>query len=263
MKNKTCFIIFSHSVSHNIEDIDDIISNISYFNDNCDFIVNHPTVNHPKVRFRHNPGPLNNSNFIFGALVEIIKNITDEEIKLFDHFCLVSANQYFINNIKFEKNINYVQFLNTDNWDKTYVGKNTDKTIVGFPLQQPYGRWDPKNLFKEYNIKLPMTANWECLTITNDVMSIAKKHIDTCLKYYPNEDMMNVFLPYMVLLSNQKWEYPPHFGTYDPSNRPNFNWIITTDQIIKKHNDGYFSIKRVNYSKDCPLKNFIKQTYMK
>lgn len=262
MKNKTAFIIFGHSTLNTVEDIDDIIKNISYFHNNCDFMVNHPTINHPKIRTRHTPGPLNFSNFIFGVLIELIKNLTVDEINNFEHFCLVSANQYFINQIKFEKNVNYAQFLNTENWDNTYNGKDSSKDIIGFPLQQPYGRWDPKDLYKEYGIEVPMTANWECLTVTKEVMLLAKIHLAKCIEYYPNQDMINVFLPYMILLSKQQWEFPPHFGTYDPSNRPTFNKILTKEQITNKYNNGYFSIKRVNYSKNCELKNFIRQNYM-
>lgn len=263
MKSRTAFVIFAHSTVHTAEDIDDMIANISYFHNNCDFMINHPTLSHPKIRMKHMPGPLNNSNFIFGALADLIKNISEDEINSFDHFCLVSANQYFINEINFDKDVNYVQFLNTDNWDQTYNGKDSDKTIIGFPLQQPYGRWDAKDLYKEYNIELPMSANWECLTFTKEVMLLAKQHLDKCLEIYPNDDMMNIFLPYMVLLSGQKWEFPPYFGTYDPSNRPNFNWIITINQIVEKHDQGYFSVKRVNYPKNCELKEFVRQNYMK
>jgi hypothetical protein len=263
MKPKTSFIIFAHSTAQTIEDIDDMISNISYFHDNCDFMVNHPTLNHSKIKMRHMPGQLNHSNFIFGALVDLIRNISHEEIDSFDHFCLVSANQYFINNINFKKGVNYAQFLNTEDWVSTYNGKDSDKTIVGFPLQQPYGRWDAKDLYLEYNIKLPMSANWECMTVTKEVMLLAKQHLDKCLEYYPNDDMMNIFLPYMILLSKQPWEFPPYFGTYDPSNKPNYNWVITINQIVEKHNQGYFSVKRVNYHKDCELKQFIRENYMK
>lgn len=263
MKTKTAFIIFAHSTIHTIEDIDDMINNISYFHDNCDFMINHPNLNHPKIRMRHMPGSLNHSNFIFGALADLIKNITEEEINNFEHFCLISANQYFINNIDFKKGVNYVQFVNTEDWASNYDGKDFDKKIVGFPLQQPYGRWDSKDLYKEYDIEKPMSANWECLTFTKEVMLLAKKHINKCLEYYPNNDMMNIFLPYMVLLSKQPWEFPPYFGTYDPSNKSNYNWIITVPQIIEKRNEGYSSIKRVNYKKDCELKQFIRQNYMK
>jgi len=263
MKTKTGFIIFAHSLSQTVEDVDDIIQNIMYFHDNCDFFINHPNIYHPKIRMRHMPGLLNHSNFIFGGIIDLLKSISDEEINSFEHFCLVSANQYFINDINFEKGVNYAQFLNTINWVETYNGKDSDKTIIGFPLQQPYGKWDTKDLYKEYGIDLPMSANWECLTFTKEVMLLAKKHLDKCLEYYPNDDMINIFLPYMILLSKQPWEFPPYFGTYDPSNKPNYNRIITKEQLINKRSEGYFSVKRVSYSKTCELKDFVRQNFMK
>ena len=39
MKNKTAFIIFAHSTLHTIEDVDDMINNISQFHDNCEFMI--------------------------------------------------------------------------------------------------------------------------------------------------------------------------------------------------------------------------------
>ena len=262
MQNKCCFIIFAHNNLHTNEDVQDMIDNISYFHKNCDFYVNHPTLTHPKVKIKHRLGALNNSNFIFGALVEFINNLTIEEINSFDHFCLVSANQYFINTINFEKDVNYLQYLNTENWDQTYNGKDSDKTIVGFPLQQNYGRWDMKDLYKAYNIEKPMSANWECMTLTNKTMLLAKEHLNKCLEYYPNQDMINIFLPYMAILSGQEWEFPPYFGTYDPSNRPSFNHIISVEQVNEKLQNGYFAVKRVNYKKDCPIKEYIRTNLM-
>lgn len=140
MSNRCCFIIFAHSTDHTVEDLQDMIDNIQYFHKDCDFIVNHPTIDHPKVTVRHMPGVLDQSSFIFGAYEKILKSLTEEQIKSFDHFCLVSANQYFINEINFEKDTNYVQFYNTENWDDEYTGKDMNKDVVGFPLQQPYGR---------------------------------------------------------------------------------------------------------------------------
>jgi hypothetical protein len=66
----------------------------------------------------------------------------------------------------------------------------------------------------------------------------------------------------MILLSKQEWEFPAYFGTYDPSNKPNFNWVITEQQIIEKRLKNYYSVKRVNYGKNCPLKEFIRKNYM-
>jgi hypothetical protein len=263
MKNKTAFIIFAHSTLHTIEDVDDMINNISQFHDNCEFMINHPTLNHPKIRMRHMPGVLNQSNFIFGALESLIRDLSNDEINEYEHFSLISANQYFINDINFEKGVNYIQYLNTENWEETYQGKNTDTTVQGFPLQQPYGRWDMKDLYKEYNIEIPMSANWECMTLTKETMLLAKIHLNKCVEYYPNQDMINIFLPYMAIMTGQKWKYPAHFGTYDPSNPQPKNWILSLGQIIGKREDGYISVKRTNYNKDCPLKDYIRNNFYK
>ena len=261
--SKTCFIIFAHSTQHTIEDVDDMIDNINYFHPDSDFMILHPNMTHPKTRLNTPLGVLNKSSFIFGPLSKLIKDLTKEEINSFDHFCLVSANQYFIGDIEFEKDVNYVQYYNTDNWDNTYHGKDTDKTIVGFPLEQPYGRWDKKNFYKELGLETPMVANWECMTLTNKTMLLGKQYIDKCLEYFPIGDMINLFLPYMALLSGQRWEFPPHFGTYDPANKPHFNKIINVDQVINLKSDGYFSVKRVNYKRDCQIKDYIRQNLMK
>ena len=261
--SRVCFIIFAHSLDHTREDLQDMIENIQYFHKDCDFIVNHPTIEHPKIRVRHIPGVLDQSNFIFGAYEKILKDLSVDEIRTFDHFCLVSANQYFINDIKFEKGINYVQFYNTENWDDEYIGKDMDKTVIGFPLKQPYGRWDPKDLYKKYDIETPMPSNWECLTLTKEAMLLAKENVDSCVETYYNQDMISIFPGYMALMSGQTWEFPSHFGTYDPSNRTLKNKKLFPGQVIEKRDAGYFSVKRVNYSKHCPVKQFIRETYMK
>ena len=93
---RCCFVIFAHSTDHDVDDLEDMIENIQYFHDDCDFIVNHPNIVHPKVRVHHMPGTLNQSDFIFGAYNKILKQLSVEEIESFDHFCLVSANQYFV-----------------------------------------------------------------------------------------------------------------------------------------------------------------------
>jgi len=259
---KTAYIIFAHSSVHTVEDVDDMIANISYFDKDSDFMVLHPSMKHDKVRVNAPVGALNHSSFIFGPLSQLIKSLTDDEINEFDHFCLVSANQYFIDDIKFEKGVNYVQYYNTDNWDNTYHGKDTDKTIVGFPLQQPYGKWDQKDLYKEYGIDMPMAGNWECMTLTNETMLLAKQHIDKCLEYYPTNDMINVFLPYMAIMSGQEWEFPPHLGTYDPANTRK-NKILVIEQVDELRVAGYFSVKRVNYPRTCPIKEHIRKNLMK
>ena len=260
---RVCFIIFAHSGVHDAHDVDDMIDNITYFHGNSDFMVLHPTMSHPKIKLNEPVGRLNHSSFIFGPLSKLIKTLTEEEVNSFDHFCLVSANQYFIGDIKFEEDVNYIQYYNTDNWDNTYHGKDTDKTIVGFPLEQPYGRWDQKNFYKELGLETPMVANWECMTLTNKTMLLGKQYIDKCLEYFPNNDMINLFLPYMALLSGQRWEFPPHFGTYDPANKPHFNRIITEEQVVNLKNDGYFSVKRLNYKRNCTVKQYIRKNLMK
>ena len=261
--SRVCFIIFAHSTDHTVEDLEDMMENIRYFHDDCDFIVNHPTIQHPKVRVNHMPGVLNHSSFIFGAYEKILKELSVEEIETFDHFCLVSANQYFIDKVKFEKGVNYVQFYNTENWDDVYSGKDMDKTVIGFPLQQPYGRWDPKDLYKQYGIENPMPSNWECLTLTKEAMLLAKENVDSCVETYYNQDMISIFPGYMALMSGQPWEFPAHFGTYDPSNRALKNKMLFPQQVKEKRNSGYFSAKRVEYSRHCPVKQFIRETYMK
>ena len=135
MKTKTCFIIFAHSLLHSVGDIDDIINNISYFHDNCDFMVNHPTLNHPKIRTRHMPGILDRSNFIFGALIELFNSLTIDEIESYDHFCLVSGNQFFINDIVFEKGVNLtllkilMMIMLVNIWIKQFLGFQSDNLI--------------------------------------------------------------------------------------------------------------------------------------
>tara|TARA_R110000751_G_scaffold109312_4_gene206323 strand:- start:5979 stop:6764 length:786 start_codon:yes stop_codon:yes gene_type:complete len=260
--SKTAFIIFAHSTIQTPADVDDMIANISYFHKDCDFMVLHPNMQHPKVRVNAPVGTLNRSSFIFGPLSQLIKELTDEEVKGYDHFCLVSANQYFIDNITFKNKVNYVQYYNTDNWDNTYQGKDTDKTIVGFPLQQPYGKWDEKDLYKEYGIKIPMAGNWECMTLTTETMLLAKEHIDKCLEYYPVNDMINLFLPYMAIMSGQEWEFPPHLGTYDPANTRK-NKMLAIDQVDELREAGYFSVKRVDYPRTCPVKYYIRENLMK
>jgi hypothetical protein len=262
---KCCFIIFAHSDAQNVDDVNDMIDNINHFHKNADFIVLHPTMKHPKTRLNVPLGLLNQSSFIFGPLTELIKDLKDDEINQFDHFCLVSANQYFINDIIFEKNINYAQFNTTENFDNDYTGKDMSKEIIGFPIKQPYlfGKtWDDNGLYKELGIELPMISNWECVTFTKEVMLLCKKNLETALKIYPNRDLMNVYIPYMILLSKQQWDFIPHFGTYDPSNPNPKNYLITIEQTINKRNENYFSIKRVNYGKNCHIKNFVRENFM-
>ncbi len=254
---------FSHCVQQSKDDLEDMISNISYFHDNCDFWVNHPTIKHDKIKSRHNVGPTDMSSFIFGAFASILNNSTIDEINSFDHFCLVSANQYFINTISFEKDINYIQFYNTTNWSGTYKGMHTPTKIEGFPLNQSYGRWDKKGLYIQLGIELPMASNWECAVLTKKSMLIAKQNLDIAQSIYQNCDIISLYPGYCALMSKQEWKFPPHFGTYEPSNphpHPQ-NHIITIDQVKQKRSDGYFSIKRVNFNKNCQIKKFIRTEY--
>jgi len=259
--SKIAFLIFSHCEEQNVDDVNDMIENISYFHDDCDFFINHPTIEHQKIKTRHKLGTLNNSSFIFGAFEKMIKSLTIKEINNFDHFVLVSANQYFINKLILEKNVNYVQFYNVENWDSKYTGKNFSTKYEGFPIKQPYGLWDPKKMYEIFGIKNPMASNWECATLTKDVMILCKDNIDTVTETYPNADLISVFPGYMVLKSNQVWKFPSFFGTYDPSNKIK-NSIIKIEQIDEKLKNGYSSVKRVNYSKDCQLKNYIRKNIM-
>ena len=102
-----------------------------------------------------------------------------------------------------------------------------------------------------------------CLTLTKEAMLLAKENVDCCVETYYNQDMISIFPGYMALMSGQTWEFPSHFGTYDPSNRTLKNKILFPGQVIEKRDAGYFSVKRVNYSKHCPVKQFIRETYMK
>jgi hypothetical protein len=259
---RCCFIIFAHNDLQTNEDVEDLINNISFFHNDCDFIVNHPTLTHPKVRVRHRLGPVDHSSFIFGAFIDVLQSLSGEEINSFDHFCLVSANQYFINKIEFKKDTNYVQFINTEKWDDEYNGKDFNKEIIGNPIIQPWGNWDPLNLYKKFNIDKPMASNWECLTLTNKALKLAKENVNICTEVYPNQDRISTFVGYMALLSGQNWEFPPHFGTYDPSNPQPKNWILTEEQVIQKYLEGYFSVKRTNYPRSCHIKNFIRNNLM-
>ena len=47
--SKVCFIIFAHSTDQDVEDLQDMIKNIRYFHDDCDFIINHSNIVHKKV----------------------------------------------------------------------------------------------------------------------------------------------------------------------------------------------------------------------
>ena len=86
MNSRVCFIIFAHCNLQVKEDLDDMISNINQFHNNCDFLVNHPNIQHEKIFTRHILSHMNDLNkpinapFIFGAFKEIINKISYEEI---------------------------------------------------------------------------------------------------------------------------------------------------------------------------------------
>ena len=117
-------------------------------------------------------------------------------------------------------------------------------------------------MHKVLNVPTPMASNWEHMTLTRESMLLCKKHIDVCVELYPNQDMISLYPGFMALLTGQEWKFPPFFGTFDPS-CPNKNWILTQEQINEKFNEGYVSVKRVNYKKDCPLKTYIKKEILK
>ena len=260
MENKVCFIIFAHCNLQNKEDIQDMICNIKQFHSNCDFIINHPTIQHEKIFTRYIVGQVGTSPFIYGAFREIIEKLTLQKINEFSHFCLVSANQYFISNISFEKDINYVQFFNSPNWSSFYFGKDTPNIYIENALQQECGKWDSKLMYEEFLLKTPMCSNWECAALTKETIIECKNNFHLADKYYPNCDLISSYPGYMALKTNQQWKFPAFFGTFDPS-CPNKNWIITIDQIKQKKSEGYYSVKRVNYNKNCKIKEFIRKNY--
>lgn len=74
--------------------------------------------------------------------------------------------------------------------------------------------------------------------------------------------MISIFPGYMDLMSGQRWEFPKHFNTWDPSNKQR-NHTLFLQQVDKKYKEGYYSIKRVNYDLNCPIKEYITNRYMK
>ena len=94
-------------------------------------------------------------------------------------------------------------------------------------------------------------------------MLLAKENVDSCAETYYNQDMISIFPGYMALMSKQPWEFPAHFGTYDPSNRALRNQLLFPEQVVEKRNDGYFSMKRVAYKRFCPVKKFIREHFMR
>lgn len=127
-------------------------------------------------------------------------------------------------------------------------------------LQQEYALWDNRFLYKEFGINNAMASNWECASLTKEAIIQCKSNIDICDKYYPNCDLISMFPGYMALKTGQDWKFPSFFGTFDPSCTQK-NHIITIEQVKQKKAEGYYGIKRVNYSKNCSIKNYIRENY--
>jgi hypothetical protein len=261
LKTKTLYLIFGDARNQNYDDLEDLYQNIKHFDKNCEIIINHPSVEHPNVKIRHVVQPVNVSPFIFGVFTEFLKYIKKNPIE-FDHVCLFSANQYMINNFKPEKHVNYLQFYNCPDWDFKYTGKDFTNTTIGNPLIQ-YGtfNWDQKGMNEILQIPNAMVSNWESAYLTKEAIELSQKYLPDCESIYPGRDCIQLFPGYMALKTGQTWMFPPFFGTFDPSNKiNNHNSIITKEQIDQKLKEGYSLIKRVNYSKDCPLKEYIRST---
>lgn len=252
------YFIFGDARHQNDDDLEDLCQNIKQFDSNAKIIINHPFSNHPYAKIKHIVQPVNSSQFIFGAFVDLLAYLKNYNCD-FDHLCLVSANQYFIGSFSPIKGINYIQFYNCENWSEKYNGKNFSNLYVGNPLIQPYGVWDSSRICDFFGIENPMASNWESAYLTKKTVRLCIENIDKCIELFPDKDLMSIYPGYMALKSNQPWQFPPFFGTFDPSNKiNNFNYIITEEQVKKKMIENYCVIKRVNYSKECPIKNFIR-----
>jgi hypothetical protein len=259
-ESKVLYFIFGDARTQSDDDLEDMCLNILHFNDKAQIIINHPTATHENVKLRHIIQPVNQSTFIFGAFIELLKYIDNHSLE-FDHLCLYSANQYMINHFMPIKGINYLQFYNCPDWDYKYTGKDFTNLRIGNPLIQ-YGtfNWDPAGMDQILSVDGAMVSNWEFAHLTNETIKLCTQYINECIKIYPNQDKIQTFPGYMAIKTGQPWLFPPFFGTFDPSNRINgHNWIITEEQINQKFKEGYASVKRVNYTKDCPLKSYIKE----
>lgn len=259
---KTLYLVFGDLRNQDDDDLADLYQNITHFDDNCEIIINHPCSNFHRSLMSHIVQPVNTSPFIFGVFTEFLDFLKEHPIE-FDHLCLYSANQYMINSFHPVKGVNYFQFYNTPNWDFDYTGKDFSNITIGNPLIQ-YGtfNWDQSNMNEQLSVPSAMVSNWEFAHLTRETVDLCLEYIDQCKTIYPNRDCIQLFPGYMALKSEQPWSFPPFFGTFDPSNRiNNHNLIITEDQIVQKYKEGYCSVKRVNYKKNCPLKQFIREKY--
>jgi hypothetical protein len=272
------YLVHGDVRSQNYEDLNDLCKNIRYFNPEAKIIINHPEVDHPDVLLRYRLHEIDTSRHVFGVFVELLKYLKQNPIK-FDHVSWISANQYMINNFKPEKHVNYLQFFNHPEWEYNYTGKDYPNRIFGRPyegMQYEMSKtrneiYDPKDYYKELGIENPMCHNWEFAFLTKKAIDFCQKNIDRVCDLYPigeyGCDRSMSFAGYMALLTKQEWRFPPIFGTYDPSNKlredGRFSKMCTLDQIIQKRNEGYASVKRVNYKMDCPLKDYIRTNFMK
>ena len=261
LKSKVLYLIFGDSRNQDNDDLEDLCQNIKKFDEDCDIIINHPTATHPLVKLNHTVHPVNTSTFIFGVFIEFLKYLKYNTTE-FDHVCLFSANQYMINSFHPEIGVNYLQFYNHPYWDYIYNGKDFSNLTIGNPLiQYESFNWDEKNMHEILDVPFAMVSNWEFAFLTKEAIELCQKYLIDCEKIYPNRDCIQLFPGYMALKTGQPWMFPPFFGTFDPSNRVNgHNQIITKEQIDQKFKEGYSSIKRVNYKKDCPLKEYIRRT---
>ena len=262
MLNKVLYLVFGDVRNQNDEDLEDICQNIKHFDSNAQIIINHPKSSHPNSLLKHEVGVVDHSYFIFGVFIEFLNYIKDKKLD-FDHVCLFSANQYMINSFYPIKGINYLQFYTTDDWDFKYTGKDYSNLTYGTPLMQyKYIDWEPERLDLLLGVEYAMVSNWESAYITKETIKLCIENLDTCLSVYPNKDRIQTYPGYMALKTGQPWLYPPFFGTFDPSNRINgHNRIITQQQVIQKYNEGYCSVKRAGYTKNCLIKEFIRSKY--
>lgn len=258
MKSKVLYFIFGDVRHQNDEDLTDMLLNLLKYDEDAQFVINHTNSNHPRALLNHLVGPVNSSQHIFGAFVALLDYLNNNKIE-YDHLCLVSANQYQINKFEPIKGVNYVQFYNCDDWLEKYTGKDFSNVHQGTPLVQSYGVWDQKKLHVILDVPYPMASNWEGSYLTRETIELCIKNLPKCLEVYPNNDLISLYPGYMALKTGQLWMFPPFFGTFDPSNRKNGNnYLITIDQLKEKLNNGYCAIKRVNYKKDCNIKEFVK-----
>lgn len=270
---KTLYLVLSHSIEQDYDDIEDTCQNIKYFDPEADIIVNHPSSNHPNVKLRYKMQEIDTSRHVFSVLVNFLKYLDNNELH-FDHLCWYSANQYMIRDFKPKDQVNYVKFFNHPDWESVFTGKDFPNVVFGQPFEgiqvgtnSTRGKiYDPKNYYQELGIEIPMCHHWDLTTVTKEVVDLARKHVDRVCEVYPvgeyGCDRSMTFLGYMALLSKQSWEFPPLFYSSVNISSPSTHFC-TVDQIIQKYNEQYSVVKRVGYKKGCHLRTFIRDNYMK